>query len=368
VERVKGGIKLFVGRLPREVSQKQLRSCFEEFGEVVEVFVIDSQALSNVGCAFVRMASVEDAEAAIQDLHEQRILVPKHREMGPMQVAFAKGEALRLGIDEREEILPSFKEARMKVVEHNEKRDFFEKMTKQQEMQQKTMEEQMKVQRQAANAGLLKKSELVALIKDGQRLAGQEFRQRWWRFCDTGLGGGFDYDPAHHRVDSLAQFVGMMSMAYSRENWFRKRLADLPPAPVIPGMPMPPMMPFPHPGMMPPPGMGPGFGMPMPMMLPGGPPPPYLPPPPRMGLMGGPDLPPPSVPANSPRRIKIEAPDSRSSPTMVGQPKPRSRSPSPVLLPGGVQRRRIDYTDVDNLSDHDAGSEIAIEDINVDDI
>eukprot|EP00971_Amphidinium_carterae_P034924 687824-Amphidinium_carterae.1 len=34
------------------------------------------------------------------------------------QVAFAKGEAIRLGLNEKEEILPSFREARQKVEEH----------------------------------------------------------------------------------------------------------------------------------------------------------------------------------------------------------------------------------------------------------
>merc|ERR1719436_2073809 len=139
IEREKGGIKLFVGRLPREVSQRQLRECFEEFGDVLEVFVIASQAQSGVGCAFVRMGTLEAAEQAIGDLHEQRVLIPEQRELGPMQVAFAKGEAVRLGIDEKEEILPSFREARQKVTEHKEKKAFFESMQKQQEFQQQVI-------------------------------------------------------------------------------------------------------------------------------------------------------------------------------------------------------------------------------------
>merc|ERR1740138_1757348 len=113
IEREKGGVKLFVGRLPREVNQRQLRECFEEFGEVLEVFIIASQAQSGVGCAFVRMASIEAAEQAIGDLHEQRVLIPEQRELGPMQVAFAKGEAVRLGIDEKEEILPSIRRRKL---------------------------------------------------------------------------------------------------------------------------------------------------------------------------------------------------------------------------------------------------------------
>lgn len=125
VEREKGGVKLFVGRLPRHCNQRQLRECFEEFCDVLEIFVIDSKAASGVGCAFIRMATLEGAQQAIADLHEQRILIPEQSELGPMQVAFAKGEAMRLGIDEKEEILPSFREARMKVEEHKDKKVFF---------------------------------------------------------------------------------------------------------------------------------------------------------------------------------------------------------------------------------------------------
>jgi len=83
-----------------------------------------------------------------------------------MQVAFAKGEAIRLGLGEKEEILPSFKEARMKVVEHQEKRIFFEQMQKQQEAHQQVVIQQQQIQHQAVSAGLLATADLVDLIKD----------------------------------------------------------------------------------------------------------------------------------------------------------------------------------------------------------
>ena len=38
VERRKGGIKLFVGRIPQEASEHLLRATFEKFGDVLEVF------------------------------------------------------------------------------------------------------------------------------------------------------------------------------------------------------------------------------------------------------------------------------------------------------------------------------------------
>merc|ERR1719436_1308401 len=273
IEREKGGVKLFVGRLPREVTQRQLTECFEEFGDIIEVFIIASQAQSGVGCAFVRMSSLEQTENAIQDLHEQRVLIPEQRELGPMQVAFAKGEAVRLGIDEKEEILPSFREARQKVVEHQEKKIFFEAMSKQQEIQQQVMQYQQAVAQQhqlmAQQATTLPKDELVALIKDGQRMGGPPFKQKWWSFCDQGWGGTRDYDPSHHTPEILAQFVQMATFEYGMESWFRRHFEDLPELP-----PAPPMLP----GMMPPgaPGGPPGPGgppmLPPPGFPPGGPP------------------------------------------------------------------------------------------------
>merc|ERR1719436_987918 len=292
VERQKGGIKLFIGRLPREVSQRQLRDCFEEFGEVLEVFIIASQAQSGVGCAFVRMATLDAAERAIEDLHEQRVLIPDQRDLGPMQVAFAKGEAVRLGIHEKEEILPSFREARQKVVEHHEKKMFFEAMQKQQEAHQQVMAHQQAMAQQqqmmAQQVGTLPTPELVALIKDGQRNGGPPFKQKWWSYCDQGWVGTRDYDPSHHPHEALAQFVTMATCEYGHESWFRKHFDDLPDLPPLPQPPpLPPGAPGP-PGMPGPPGAPPPFGPPG-MMPPGAPP--MMPPP-----FGPPGMIPPGAP------------------------------------------------------------------------
>lgn len=301
-------MKLFVGRLPREVTQKNMMDCFEEFGEVLEIFIIASKAASGVGCAFVRMAAIDAAEQAIADLHEQRVLIPEQRELGPMQVAFAKGEAVRLGIDEKEEILPSFREARQKVEEHKEKKQFFDNIAKQKEFHEKMMEHQGAVAQQsqlmAAQALTLSQRDLVDVIKDGQRSGGPHFKQKWWNYCDQGWAGTRDYDPGHHPADKLVQFVQMSCMEHAHESWFRKHFKDLPELPAPPPMPPggmpPPGMPG-MPGMPPPPGMGPP-GMP-PMMPPFGMPPGMPPPgmPPMMGppgMMGMPPMPPPAPPGN----------------------------------------------------------------------
>lgn len=371
---------MFVGRLPREVTQKILRECFEEFGEVLEVFVIDTKAMSGVGCAFIRMAHLEHAETAIQDLHEQRVLIPEQRELGPMQVAFAKGEAVRLGLHEKEEILPSFKEARMKVVEHQEKRMFFEQMQKQQEAHQQVVLQQQQIQQQAANAGILPTTELVALIKDGQRFGGPHFKQKWWSYCDQGWAGVRDYDPKHHAHETLAQFIAMAAYEHGHETWFRNRFNDLPqpPAGSPSGPPLAPpqfgMPPFGggHPGPMPP------FGAPA---LPGMPP--FIPP--MVPLPGGP--------------CSLSMPSGPSMPGIPGAPsghldwqsyQDAKNNSNLVKGPDGVAsdtkattshnrgdmnkkddlrnpRKLQDYTDVDALS-VGSGSDANIEDINADDI
>eukprot|EP00435_Cladocopium_sp_Y103_P037275 s2087_g9.t2 len=107
VERVKGGVKLFVGRLPVETTTDLLSRAFEDFGEVLEVFLIDGRGASGARCAFVRLAHLKDAERAIEEMHEKRVLIHERAELGPIQVAFAKGEATRMGLDASKEQLPA---------------------------------------------------------------------------------------------------------------------------------------------------------------------------------------------------------------------------------------------------------------------
>lgn len=357
IEREKGGVKLFVGRLPKEANQKLIRECFEEFADVLEVFIIASQAQSGVGCAFVRLASIDGAERAIEELHEQRVIIPEMRDLGPMQVAFAKGEAVRLGIDEKEEILPSFREARQKVEEHKEKKQFFDAMQKQQDFHQKMIEHQQAMAQQhqmmAQQARGLKTSQLVSLVKDGQRMGQQPFKQKWWAFCDQGWGGTRDYDPSHHSPDTLAQFITMTAFEYGHESWFRKHFDDLPPLPPPPPMPAgmptgPPALP----GM--PPGMPPFPGMPMG--------PPGMPPmPPFPGAPGMPML--PGMPG--PHGLPGMPP-----PPMGGRRRRPSRSPPPKRGDrGDAGAGKADKAKAEPSSEESSGSEAGdIEDINADDI
>lgn len=345
---------------------------------MLEVFVIASQAQSGVGCAFVRMGSLDAAENAVKDLHEQRVLIPEQRDLGPMQVAFAKGEAVRLGVNEKEEILPSFREARQKVVEHQEKKNFFEAMSKHQEIQQQAMQYQQAVAQQqqmmAQQAMQLSKDDLVTMIKDGQRMGGPPFKQKWWSFCDQGWGGTRDHDPSRHNQETLANFVQVASFEYGIETWFRKHFDDLPELP-----PAPPIMPTMPPGMpggegggkgggppMPPPGFPPGPPGAMPPMMPGFPPFPPMPPPPGMGGKGGPPFPPPGMPPFG--GPPMNGQDGGRPPYGYGHGGGRGggggggRPPPPPQAPRGEAKKREESSDE---SSSEAG---AIEDINLDDI
>eukprot|EP00927_Polykrikos_kofoidii_P041770 TRINITY_DN35620_c0_g1_i1.p1 TRINITY_DN35620_c0_g1~~TRINITY_DN35620_c0_g1_i1.p1 ORF type:complete len:1625 (+),score=312.83 TRINITY_DN35620_c0_g1_i1:49-4875(+) len=204
VERVKGGVKLFVGRLPLEATSKLLESAFSEFGEVLEVFLIDSaRATTGARCAFVRIGSLKDAENAINSMHEQRVLVPERRELGPIQVAFAKGEATRFGLEQNREQLP----ARWQVPAAAQ-----------------TAKETLPPA-SAVDPDSLSKEALVSLIKEGQRTGGQPFKTQWWAYCDSGKGGVHDYDPKRHSRSSLRQFfVGAQQGEWGAKPWFRRAI------------------------------------------------------------------------------------------------------------------------------------------------
>lgn len=204
VERVKGGVKLFVGRLPLEATQAMMMDAFGEYGEVLEVFLIDSsRATSGARCAFVRIGSLESAEKCVAEMHEQRILVPERRELGPVQVAFAKGEATRFGLDPGKEQLP----ARWQVPAAS------------------AISEASRAPAVNVDPESMGKEALVSLIKEGQRSGGQPFKGQWWAYCDSGKGGVQDYDPKRHSMVSLRQFVSAAQQGeWGGKPWFRRAL------------------------------------------------------------------------------------------------------------------------------------------------
>ncbi|KAH0488287.1 MAG: hypothetical protein KVP17_003603, partial [Porospora cf. gigantea B] len=90
-------VKLFVGRVPRSYDEDGVKPIFEEYGAVLEVAIIrDKQTGVHKGSAFVRMQSVTQADRAIRDLHNTKIL---DAAMGPLQVKYAQGEPERLGLN-----------------------------------------------------------------------------------------------------------------------------------------------------------------------------------------------------------------------------------------------------------------------------
>ncbi|KAK9747594.1 hypothetical protein RND81_02G002200 [Saponaria officinalis] len=89
--------KLYVGPVPNYVSQHQVSHVFEEFGNVVEVVLLnDKKTGQQQEFCFVKYASVAEAEGAITALHNQFTFPGT---MCPLKVKYADGERKRLGLD-----------------------------------------------------------------------------------------------------------------------------------------------------------------------------------------------------------------------------------------------------------------------------
>eukprot|EP00923_Selenidium_pygospionis_P034638 GHVN01060301.1.p1 GENE.GHVN01060301.1~~GHVN01060301.1.p1 ORF type:complete len:740 (-),score=92.39 GHVN01060301.1:5073-7292(-) len=87
-------VKLFVGRVPRTYNEESLRKVFAKFGPVLDVFIMKYQDTGNhKRSGFVRMARREDADRAIEELHNRSVLDPHQ---GAVQVRYASGERERL--------------------------------------------------------------------------------------------------------------------------------------------------------------------------------------------------------------------------------------------------------------------------------
>ncbi|CAD2095913.1 CUGBP Elav-like family member 1, putative [Plasmodium vinckei lentum] len=94
-------IKLFIGRVPKNYEEEQLRPIFEEFGIVNEVVIIRDK-ITNIhkSSAFVKMASISEADNAIRSLNNQRTL---DQQLGSLQVKYASGEVMKLGFPQNVE-------------------------------------------------------------------------------------------------------------------------------------------------------------------------------------------------------------------------------------------------------------------------
>ncbi|KAL8149002.1 hypothetical protein AgCh_006133 [Apium graveolens] len=87
-------VKLFVGQVPKQMTETQLLELFQQFALVDQVNIIkDKITRASRGCCFVMCPSREEADKAVNALHNTKTLPGA---ASPLQVKYADGELERL--------------------------------------------------------------------------------------------------------------------------------------------------------------------------------------------------------------------------------------------------------------------------------
>ncbi|XP_011079755.1 RNA-binding protein BRN1 isoform X1 [Sesamum indicum] len=87
-------VKLFVGQVPKHMTESQLLAMFQEFALVDEVNIIkDKVTRASRGCCFLICPSKEEADKAVNACHNKKTLPGAS---SPLQVKYADGELERL--------------------------------------------------------------------------------------------------------------------------------------------------------------------------------------------------------------------------------------------------------------------------------
>ncbi|EEA06099.1 RNA recognition motif. family protein [Cryptosporidium muris RN66] len=105
-------IKLFVGRIPRNIEEDELKKLFELYGNVVNISIVREKNTGiHRGAALVTMESIAQADYAIRELNLIKVL---DNLRGPLKVQYSTGEAERFGF-EAESCIPGVDQVKLFV-------------------------------------------------------------------------------------------------------------------------------------------------------------------------------------------------------------------------------------------------------------
>eukprot|EP01015_Nassula_variabilis_P025174 TRINITY_DN4881_c0_g1_i12.p2 TRINITY_DN4881_c0_g1~~TRINITY_DN4881_c0_g1_i12.p2 ORF type:complete len:353 (-),score=58.05 TRINITY_DN4881_c0_g1_i12:61-1119(-) len=78
--------KLFVGSIPRNATEQNLRDVFSPFGEIEECYIMTDEEKQSKGCAFVKFKNCESALLAMRELNARACICGSDK---PIEVRFA---------------------------------------------------------------------------------------------------------------------------------------------------------------------------------------------------------------------------------------------------------------------------------------